>query len=128
MTRTSTICVLSGALAAFVLPANASAETVTVRPVTPTVKLTLPPPKVNPVVTHFGTPKWNTSNSGQNNKPKEEVQSDYGKLGIQYEQQNPKAGGGGNPQWGEIREIDQGASIPVSPRPPANPTVSPGPK
>ena len=53
MRRTSTICVLIGTLAALALSANAaSAESISVRPVMPTVKLNPPSPKINPGVTH----------------------------------------------------------------------------
>ena len=53
MRRTSTICVLIGMLAALALSANAaSAESISVRPVTPTFKFNPPPPKINPAVTH----------------------------------------------------------------------------
>ena len=37
----------------------ASAESISVRPVTPTVKLNPPPPKINPVVTHKAVDTFN---------------------------------------------------------------------
>jgi len=64
MRRTSTICVLIGMLAALALSANvASAESISVRPVTPTFKLNPPPPKINPksnpIVTHNAVDTFN---------------------------------------------------------------------
>ena len=107
MMRISTVCLLSGALAASALSARTvSAATLTVHTQTPNVKVQAPKVQINPkAVTSTGTQPslqfrfkevyttqqpW--SGGTGNNAPQENVGFVYGAMGVQYQNQTTGSG------------------------------------